>query len=91
MFRIVGKVLGTERVKGEGQDGSTWDFVRVHVLSGLEVTKCRVGDDWAGPLPSEGEDIDCEVTIRPFSGRNGAALAVTLVRPHDGKTAARAA
>lgn len=80
MFLIKGTVLKVEPISG-GSGENSYAYLRAHVLAGVTVQPCRVGDNY-GPAPVAGEDILAEIAVNAYKDRSqGARLGVTLVAP----------
>jgi hypothetical protein len=80
---IQGTVLGVERVVGQRGENK-WDYFQAHVLEGVKVWACRIGDNWQGGLPTQGEVGAWEVELRAFVSRAGQAVAaLTLLAPAE--------
>lgn len=78
MLTLEGEVRRVEPVQGNG-----YAYLRAYVLSGVEMYRCRLGDNY-GPAPSEGQTIRAEIAGRVYSDKNDRPqLAWTLVKPAD--------
>jgi hypothetical protein len=82
MFILEGDVLQVEPVQGTDSSGQAYAYLRAHILSGVEVVRARLGDNF-GQLGA-GEKVRAEVTVRPYRSRDGADMSVVLVRRLDG-------
>lgn len=73
--------LKVEHIFGSGDNGP-YSFTRVHALDGVQVHQCRIADSWPKNEPIiEGEVFSAVVSVRPYVGRSGPALGVTLEAP----------
>lgn len=79
MLQLTGKCLGVTSEQVNGPSGS-FTSTTIHVLSGLDSTKVRVGRDFPpAELPREGEDVALLVVVSAYSGRNGAGVQMTAL------------
>lgn len=69
---VAGECLGVESREVE-HNGNSWIQREVAVLDGLNVVKCDVSKNFAGDLPSRGDVVVMEVSVRAFSFRAGGA------------------
>jgi hypothetical protein len=79
MLRIKGTVLD---VTSETIQGPTGSFISttVHMLSGLNVERVRVGRDFpANSTPKKGDEVELEVVIQAYAGKNGAGYRLTAL------------
>lgn len=69
---IAGECLGVESREVE-HNGNSWIQREVAVLDGLNVVKADVGREFKGDLPTRGEVVVLEASVRAFSFRAGGA------------------
>lgn len=80
MLRITGDCLD---VTSETVNGPSGSFVSttIHLLSGLQVERVRVGRDFLpADLPKAGDkNVDLAVVVSAYAGRNGAGYRLTAL------------
>lgn len=86
---VSGRLLKAETVSGTSDSGP-YSYLRAHILDGVEVISARVGDHY-GPLPQEGQQIEAQVSVRAYRGREGARLAFTITEPVRSQAAQKSA
>jgi hypothetical protein len=83
MPRIVGQLVDVEHVEpyADRRTGEVLRqaFTQLHVLDGREVFKVRVGDSF-GELPKPGQEVQLDVSLRPYVSRGTAGLSITALR-----------
>lgn len=68
MPRVSGKLLSLEPVSGTAASGSSYAYMRAHVLDNVEVIALRVSETF-GQLPDVGSDVD--FVAKCNAGKNG--------------------
>lgn len=72
---LKGTVLRVEPVNGKDNNGQSYAYLRAHVLDGVDVHRCRVGDNFG--QVGQGQEVIANVTVNAYNSR----LSVTLVSP----------
>jgi hypothetical protein len=91
MLQITGKTLDvtTETVHPPG--GSSFESTTISLLAGkASVERVRVGRDFEGVLPKEGEEVTLSVVVSAYASRNGAGYRLTALGRVGGQRIAAA-
>ena len=80
MLRITGKTLDvtTEQVQLAGRDPFTSTTISL-LVGKAQVEHVRVGRDYQGALPKEGEEVTLHVVVSAYATRSGAGYRLTAL------------
>lgn len=79
MLLLSGDVIGVESKSGV-YEGQPWGFTSVSVFDGSQVIPVRLAKDYAGPVPTKGEELTFEVRVFAETNRRGPYVKYTASR-----------
>ena len=88
MLQVTGTAVEVQQKTG-GAPGQEFHYTEVAVLTGkASIERVRLGRDFKGAPPVEGQQVTLGVVVKAYAGRNGAGYQLTAVERID-STAAR--
>lgn len=73
-------------------EGRDYEVITLHVLSGKsDIDRVRIGRDFGGVIPREGENVTLNVVAGAYAGRNGVVSTLTALSRVETPAASKAA